>query len=214
MSRQMQRVAGLTGAAIFFLLIVGMSGCGKPPQVTNRFILEYPSPVLGSKPTLDESIKVELFAAAQSISSNQMVYLPRPNQTATYVYNKWQVDPSHMVTDFLLRDLRKSNLFKGVFGYQQGDIGRFRVDGAVQQFEEVDEPDGWKAVLAVSVTMLDLNEPEVTKRVVFQKNYRQAQPMPEQTPTGLAQGMSRAMEMVSKNIINDLYKAASARVCK
>ena len=142
------------------LLIVGMSGCGKPPKVTNHYILEYPSPVFGARPTLDESIKVELFAAAQSISSNAMVYLPRPLETSSYVYNKWQVDPSHMVTDFLLRDLRKSNLFKGVFGYQQSGLGRFKVEGAVQQFAEVDDPDGWKAVLAVSVTCWILMSPK------------------------------------------------------
>ena len=88
-----------------------------------------------------------------------------------------------MVTDFLLRDLRKSNLFQGVFGYQQSGIGRFKVDGAVQQFAEVNDPDGWKAVLAISVTLQDLNEAEITKRVIFQKNYRQAEYMPEQNPT-------------------------------
>lgn len=211
---QMKRLTGKVWAAALLLLIVTISCCGKPPIVTNHYILEYPSPVFGGRPTLDESIKVELFAAAKYITDNAMVYLPRPLETKSYVYNKWQVDPSHLVTDFLLRDLRASNLFKGVFGYQQSGIGRFKVEGAVQQFAEVDDPDGWKAVLAVSVTLLDLNEAEVTKRVIFERNYRQAELMPERTPAGLAQGMSRAMEVVSQQIINDLYKAAAARVCR
>jgi ABC-type uncharacterized transport system auxiliary subunit len=211
---QMQRPAPMMLVAAMILFFVLMSGCGKPPIATNHYLLEYPSPAFGGKPTLDESIKVELFAAAQSIRNNDMVYLPKPFETSSYVYNRWQVNPSHMVTDFLLRDLRKSNLFKGVFGYQQSGIGRFRVEGAVQQFAEVDDPDGWKAVLAVSVTLLDLNEAEITKRVIMQKNYRQAEPMPTQNPPGLAQGMSRAMEVMSAHIITDLYKAAAAaRVC-
>jgi cholesterol transport system auxiliary component len=208
-----QRSALLMWSAAIVLCFIMMSGCGKPPIVTNRYLLEYPSPVFGGKPTLDESVKVELFAVARSISNRDMVYFPKPFETSSYVYNKWEVDPSHMVTDFLLRDLRKSNLFKGVFGYQQSGIGRFKVEGAVQQFAEMDEPDGWKAVLAVSVTLLDMSEAEITKRVIFQKNYRQAELMPEQNPVGLAQGMSRAMEVVSAKIINDLYKAAAARVC-
>jgi ABC-type uncharacterized transport system auxiliary subunit len=210
---QMQRSAPRVWAAVMVLCFIVMSGCGKPPITTNRYLLEYPSPVFGAKPALDESIRVELFAAAQSIRNRDMVYFPKPFEASSYVYNKWEVDPSHMVTDFLLRDLRKSNLFKGVFGYQQSGIGRFRVEGAVQQFAEVDEPDGWKAVLAVSVTLLDLNEPEITKRVIFQKNYRQAELMPEQNAVGLAQGMSRSMEVVSAQIIKDLYKAAATRVC-
>jgi ABC-type uncharacterized transport system auxiliary subunit len=211
---RMKRLTGIVWTAALILLIVGISGCGKPPVVTNHFILEYPAPVFSGRLTLNESIRVELFAADKSITGNAMVYLPRPLEMKSYVHNRWQVGPSHLVTDYLLRDLRKSNLFKGVFGYQQSGIGRFRVEGAVQQFAEVDDPAGWKALLAVSVTLLDLNEAEVTKRVIFQKNYRQAEPMPEQTPAGLAQGMSRAMEVVSAQIINDLYKAAAARVCR
>jgi ABC-type uncharacterized transport system auxiliary subunit len=211
--RQMKLAAQATGV-LMILLSVMLSGCGKPPIVTNRFLLEYPSPVFGSRPTLNESIRVELFAVAQTINSTAMVYLPRPFETSSYVYNRWQVDPSHMVTDYLLRDLRNSRLFQGVFGYQQSGIGRFKLEGAVQQFAEVDEPDGWKAVLAVSITLLDLKEDEITKRAILQKNYRQAELMPEQNASGLAQGMSRAMEAVSTQIINDIYKAASARVCR
>jgi ABC-type uncharacterized transport system auxiliary subunit len=199
---------------IFFLLVLGSTGCGKPPRVTNHFLLEYPSPSLGSRAVLKESIRVELFAAAQAINSTAMIYLPRPFETSSYVYNRWQVNPGHMVTDYLLRDLRNSRLFQGVFGYQQSGIGRFKIEGAVQQFAEVDEPDGWKAVLAVSVTLLDLDEDEVTKRVILQKDYRQAEYLPEQNARGLAQGMSQAMEVVSAKIINDIYKAAATRICR
>jgi hypothetical protein len=50
--------------------------------------------------------------------------------------------------------------------------------------------------------------------VILQKTYHQTEYMPEQNASGLAQGMSRAMEVVSAKIINDLYKAAAARVCR
>ncbi len=215
MQPEWQRLQQITCTVLLILILLLLfSSCGKPPMITNRFLLDYPSPVFGSRPALNESIRVELFAAAQTINSNAMVYLPRPFETSSYVHNRWQVDPAHMVTDYLLRDLRSSRLFRGVFGYQQSGIGRFRVEGAVQQFAEVDDPDGWKAVLEVSVTLTDLNETEVTRRVIMQKTYRQAELMPEQNPNGLAQGMSRAMEVASANIINDLYKAAAARVCR
>jgi ABC-type uncharacterized transport system auxiliary subunit len=208
------RSSNLIFKAGILFLVISLAGCGKPPMVTNRFLLEYPSPVFGDRPALDESIRVELFTAAQAINSTAMVYHPRPLETSAYVYNRWQVDPAHMVTDYLLRDLRSSGLFRGVFGHQQAGLGRFRVEGAVQQFAEVDDPDGWKAVLTVSVTLLDLNEAEITKRVIMQKNYQQSEYMPEQNAHGLAQGMSRAMAVVSANIINDFYRAAKVRVCR
>ncbi len=188
-----------------------LAGCGKPPLVTNHFLLDYPAPVLSRQAPLSESIRVELFAAAQAINSTNMVYFPQPWQAATYAYNRWQVSPAHLVTDFLLRDLRQANLFAGVFGYQQSGLGRFRLEGAVQEFAEVNDPTGWQAVLAVSITLSDLNEPEVTRRVILQRNYRQATAMMEKTPLGLAQAMSQAMAAVSAGLIADVYQAAAQR---
>jgi ABC-type uncharacterized transport system auxiliary subunit len=211
MERSPHKITAMVVVIIVLCLIT--AGCGKPPTVTNRYLLEYPSPVLGSKTSLKESIRVELFATAQTINSTAMIYLPRPYEIKSYVYNRWQVDPSHMVTDYLLRDLRNSGLFQGVFGYQQSGVARFKVEGAVQQFAEVDDPDGWKAVLALTVTLLDLNQDEATRRVIWQKNYHQEEYLPSQTANGLAQGMSRAMEVVSAKVISDLYQAAT-RVCR
>lgn len=205
--RQLPAKAAIT----FFLLLFLAWGCGKPPLVTNHFLLDYPSPVFGGRTPVAESIRVELFAVPQALNSSNMVYQPRPFETSSYVYNRWQVSPAYMVTDFFLRDLRQARLFKGVFGYQQSGVGRFRVEGAVQQFTEQNDPDGWKAVLAVSITLADLNEAEVTKRVIMQKNYFRAEPMASQTPVGLAQAMSRAMEMVSADMINDIYRTAKER---
>ena len=200
----------LTALATFLALAL-LGGCGKPPLVTNHFLLDYPSPVFGRQPALEVSIRVELFAAAQAINSTNMVYQPSPYQIASYAYNRWQVSPAHMVTDFLLRDLRQARLFAGVFGYQQAGLGRFRLEGAVQEFAEVNDPDGWKAVLAVSITLSDLNEAEVTRRVILQRNYRQSEALAEKTPAGLAQAMSRAMALVSANIIKDVHQAAVHR---
>lgn len=203
-----RRVLGL------MMILSLLAGCGKPPLVTNHFLLDYPAPVLARKAPLPESIRVELFAAAQAINSTNMVYRPSPYQSAAYAYNRWQVSPAHLVTDFLLRDLRQSQLFAGVFGYQQSGIGRFRLEGAVQEFAEVNDPSGWQAVLAVSITLSDLNEAEVTQRVILQKNYRQIHPMLEKTPAGLAQAMSQAMAVVSANILTDVYQTAAQKTAK
>lgn len=207
-------MAPLTLLILLAVWVTLLAGCGKPPLVTNHFLLDYPVPVLARKAPLTESIRVELFAAAQAINTTNMVYQPGPYQSATYAYNRWQVNPAHMVTDFLLRDLRQSGLFAGVFGYQQSGIGRFRLEGTVQEFAEVNEPAGWQAVLAVSITLSDLNEPEVTRRVILQRNYRQIEPMAEKTPVGLAQAMSRAMAVVSASLISDVYQAAAQRAGK
>ncbi|MFZ0052668.1 MAG: hypothetical protein WAK96_12915, partial [Desulfobaccales bacterium] len=81
----------------------------------------------------------------------------------------------------------------------------------VEDFQELDEPEGWKASLAINVTLLDTAQELIPQRVVFQRNYRAVEPLVQKTPHGLAQGMSQAMEDVSAQIINDVYQACHNR---
>ena len=193
------------------LLVASLSGCGKPPMLVNQFILEYPAPVAGGKAKLPAALKVDLFSVAQAFNANAMVYQPRPFQSQVYNYSRWRANPGYLVTDFLLRDLRESGRFKAVFGADSTGEFRFKLEGGVVEFQEVDAPDGWQASLALTVTLLDTQTEELPQRVVFQKNYRALSPLPEKTPQGLAQGMSRAMEQVSARIIVDTYEGARTR---
>jgi cholesterol transport system auxiliary component len=154
---------------------------------------------------------VELFSVAQAFNTNAMVYQPQPFQSQAYNYSRWRANPGYLVSDFLIRDLRESGLFKAVFGADSTAEYRFKLEGGVVEFQEVDATDGWKASLALTVTLLDTAQEELPRRVVFQKNYRVQEPLPEKTPQGLAQGMSRAMEQVSAQVINDTYEAARTR---
>ena len=193
------------------LLVAFLSGCGKPPMLVNQYILEYPAPVTGGKAQIPAEVKVELFSVAQTFNTHAMVYQPQPYQSQSYNYSRWRANPGYLVTDYLIRDLRESGLFKAVFGPDSSGKYRFKLEGGVAEFQELDAADGWKASLALTVTLLDTTQEELPQRVVFQKNYRVLEPLPEKTPQGLAQGMSRAMEQVSARIINDTYEAARNR---
>jgi len=50
-----------------------------------------------------------------------------------------------------------------------------------------------------------LNEPDVSKRILFQKSYRVIKPCKDEHPRGLAETMSLAMREVSEKIIRDIY---------
>jgi len=205
------RMAGLALVAAALLML---SGCGKPPMLVHQYILEYPAPVVGRKAKVPEAIKVEQFTVAQAFNTNAMVYQPQPFKSETYSYSRWRVNPGYLVTDYMVRDFRDARLFNAVFGPSSTGRYRFLLEGGVEEFQEVDEADGWKAGLAVTITLLDVTREELPQRVVFQKNYRAMAPMPEKTPQGLAQAMSRAMAEVSARIITDTYEAARQRAGK
>jgi len=194
---------------LLFLLLFLLAGCGKPPTLVHRYILEYPSPAVPGSAKIGEAIKVELFSVAQAYNSPAMVYQTNPYKSDTYHYHRWRVNPGNMVTDYLLRDLRNSGLFKAALPAGSSGKSRFLLEGGVEEMQEIDEPDGWKAALTLNITLLDLNRKELTERVVFQRHYRALEPLTEKTPNGLAQGMSRAMERLSAQIITDIYKAAA-----
>lgn len=193
-------------------LVLLVFGCGGPPVMVNKYLFEYPSPTFKINPPLDEGIKVELFSVAQAYNSTAMVYRPNPYTREAYSYHRWRVSPGYLVTDFLVRDLRNSGLFKAVFSHESRGKSRFVVEGGVEEIEELDEADGWKAALALNITLLDTSEEEITKRVVFQKSYQSLEPLPEKTPQGLARAMSQAMERLSQEIVGEVYRALQKRL--
>ena len=193
---------------IVCVLIVSLlwCGCGKPPMLVHQYLLEYPAPVVKATPVA-ESLKVDKFAVAQAFNTTAMVYRTGPYKAETYNYSRWRVNPGYQVTDFLIRDLRESRLFQAVLPADSATKARFALEGGVERIEEVDQGEVWQAALGLNITLQDTEEKDLTKRVLFQKNYRAEEPLTEKTPDGLAQAMSRAMERLSAQIITDVYQA-------
>ena len=202
------RLLLLTAAQIFFLGILCISGClpgSKPPQLTEQYAIEYTPPAALNAAPLPVVIRIERFSTAQTYNSPSMIYKPQPYRLASYNYNRWRVTPGDMVTDYLVRDVRGSGMFAGVFSYREAENARFVLEGGVDEFLEIDEQKGGTALLSLNVALIDTMQTEITKRLIFQKNYRGTEPMEEQTPRSLAQGMSAAMKKLSGEIIGDVY---------
>lgn len=161
---------------------------------------------------LDTGIKVDLFAVDETINRSEMVYQENQYRTGVYRYNRWRANPGYLVTDYLTRDLRDSKLFKAVFSYDQSAQPRFRLEGGVVEFQENDTPGIWNAALTLNVTLLDTDKENIAARVMFQHTYQTLDPMLTKTPQGLAEAMSRAMQKLSKQIIDDVYLAVKQRL--
>jgi uncharacterized lipoprotein YmbA len=200
--------------SILFLLSMLASGCGlggKPAYLVKQYIFEYPSPTVEEAVQTNDLIKVERFSIAKDFDTHAMVYQDSPFHRGSDPYNRWRVNPNDMVTDFLLRDLRKAGLFRAVFSYNDSEDTRYLLEGWVDEFLELTGKDGRKAVLSLNVTLLDLTQKEIVGKVVFQRDYRYVEPLGAATPEGLAQGMSRAMEKFSRQVILDISRALKNR---
>jgi ABC-type uncharacterized transport system auxiliary subunit len=200
--------------ALLMLSMVLMTNCSlgaKPSYKVNQYTLEYLPPFSKELTSINELVKVEQFSVAQTFNTSAMVYREGPNLRNVDPYNRWRTRPGEMAAEYLIRDLRNCGLFRTVISYDDSMETRYLLEGQVDEFLEVSEKDGRKAVLGLNVTFLDLKKRDAAEKVIFQRDYKVVEPYPEKTPAALAQGMSRAMEKISRQIILDLQGAVENR---
>jgi cholesterol transport system auxiliary component len=196
----------LMASMTVFLLSCAFGG-GKPAIMLEQYALEYPPPSLPDLNRIEEVIRVERFSVAQIFNNAKIVYREKSYNYDDYTYHRWRANPGDMVSDYLLRDLRQSGLFKSVFSYRDLDDIPLVLKGGVGEFFEADEKGGRKAILSVDLTLMDLSQKDTVSRVIFQKNYRFEESVVEQTVPGFVQAMSKAMEKLSRQAIGDVYSA-------
>ena len=200
--------------ALPFLSMVLIASCSlgaRSSNQVNQYTLEYPSPILKEPTSINELIRVERFSVAQTYNTAAMIYKEGPNLRKVDPNNRWRTKPGEMATENLVRVLRNSFLFRGVISYSDSGVSRYLLEGQVDEFLEVSEKEGSKAVLSINVTFLDLKTREIAEKMIFQRDYRVAEPFAGKTPAGLAQGMSRAMGEISRQILSDLQKVLKSR---
>lgn len=193
---------------LMILPAVLLSGCAgsRTNRPVEKWMLEYSAPAPAGE-MQKASISVERFEAAISFSGPEMIYRPNPNQRDSYPYNRWWSNPADMLSDLLLRDLRRSRLFSAVLSGGQSGDARFRLEGWVAKFLEVDLPGGWRAELAVDLTLVDTADHSLPGGILMQKSYRINKPIKEKGAPGLARAMSQAAGELSGQALRDLAQA-------
>ena len=194
------------------LFLVGfpilLSGCMNLKQPTNKidyYTLEsIPPKISGVKP-LSHVIKVERFSVSPTYNTHRIIYRDRSFKRNSYTYSRWRANPGALVTHILNRDIRHSRLFKACLNYDSRFASSYILEGTVDEFFELDTEASWKAVLSLSITLMNENKTDVRKKILFQKTYREEAPCKRKNPRALAEAMSRAISEISKQIIKDVY---------
>jgi ABC-type uncharacterized transport system auxiliary subunit len=199
---------------VIILAITGLAGCvgwtGQAPPV-RQYVLEYAPPRAAEGAGVAETIKVDHFTAARILAEPAMLFRPGPFRLDAYHEHRWRVAPAEMMEDFLRRDLRNAGVFRAVLSPRDSEEPRFILEGGVEEFIEVEERAGRKAVLGATLTLLDLSRREVPARVVFQKTYRTEGICKSEGPPGYAEAMSSAMAQLSAQVIADIGEALAGR---
>ena len=134
-----------------------------------------------------------------------MIFLLDNGTFDSFNYNRWTVNPADMVGDNMLRDLQQSGLFRAVFSYHTPDEGRYVVQGGVEDFFLKMGKTGRTAVAALVITLEDTKQHAATRRILYQKKYREERLLGTPTAEGYCRAMSLALEALSRRITTDIY---------
>ena len=198
----------LTGITILF------AGCMNLKQPLNKidyYTLESTPPKLSGLKPLPHVLKLERFTASPTYNSRRIIYRDQSFKRDSYVYCKWRANPGALVTHILNRDTRCSRLFKAVLTSDSRFTSSHLLEGNVDEFFEWDMEDTWKAVLSLSITLMDEKKLDAEGKILFQKTYREEAPCKRKNPRALAEAMSYAMSKISEQIIKDVYDCLKDR---
>ncbi len=188
------------------LCIMGCAGTGKPQLHIESYLIDYPAPIFEKSAVIDDAIRVGRFSIASAYNNHNMIFRQDNYILDSFNYNRWAVNPADMVGDNLLRDMQQSGLFRAVFSRYALDEGRYILQGGVEEFFLRMDKTGHAAVVSLEITLKDIKQREATKRILFQKKYREEESLETQSPKGCCKAMSLAMERLSRRITTDIYQ--------
>lgn len=195
----------------FALILCGCVPSSKPQNKIEFYTLEYSLSQKSGIKSIPAVIRIERFSVAPMYNTTRMIYRDSSFKRSAYVLHKWRANPGNLVTYFLGRDIKQSGLFRAVIPHDSGFPSSYVLEGSVDEFFEWDAVKEWEAVLSLAITLMAHNEPDISKRVIFQKAYRVKKPCKEKHPSALARAMSLAMEEVSGDILEDVYAVLKDR---
>ncbi len=179
----------------------------KPSHPVTWYTLEYATPTPDARKKADALVMVEGFATDPVYNTRQMIYSDGAFVRNAYPYRRWRANPGDMVAYFLARDAKASGLFNAALPLDSGISETHILEGTVEEYYEKDLPGKWQAVLAVSITLARAKDPDVTTRILFQKQYRETTDADSKNPQAVARAMSQAMSRVSTRVLADVHGA-------
>ena len=197
------------GVALLLPVFTGCVGAKQPPPNIDYYTLEYAPPKTEMTKPVQAVIRVERFQVAPYYNTTNIVYKEDQFKRDAYHYQKWRAAPGDLVTYFLARDLRESGLFSGVFVLSGKFPSSHVIDGTLDTFGQENLEDHWEAVLAFNITLMAEYEADISKRILFQKQYSIRKRCAYKNPRALAEAMSKALAELSQTVISDVYHSLS-----
>lgn len=190
--------AGLT--ALVIALCVLLTNCGSARPV-KYFTIQAPPPAAAAQsPTqYPVTIVVGHINAPLLFRDDRMVYSNGSVEMGTDSYNRWAEQPTDMIENILVQDLRATGQFRAVQRMSSSGKGDYILRGRLSAFNEVDSP-GITARFSIELELLQIK----TGTVVWNFPYSHDEPVGEKTVTAIVLALQTNVRNAMQEATNSL----------
>jgi ABC-type uncharacterized transport system auxiliary subunit len=176
-------------------LVIVLSACGGKAPPPTRYYQLAPPRTQTAEAAPRAALVIEPLTADGVYDDERMVYRTSAYRLDYYDYHRWGAPPGQMIASYLEHAL--ADRFRIV--PPDSDDRALTLGGRVLAIEEVDvAPKKW-----VGRISLELSARDTTGRVVWSGRYDETVPMSVQSPEGLAQAITAAMQTIAKRVKED-----------
>ena len=161
-----------TTAAFLTVMVLLAAGCGAA-RPSKYYELTSPND-LGSAKAPDPlpiTLLIGRLKASHLYREDRIVYSTRSEQMGTYEYQRWAEPPTEMIEQLLLRELRASGHYAGIYSLSSERKGDYLLHGSLFDFKEV-SGDSVLARVSLDLELRDMN----TGNTVWTHNYTHDEP--------------------------------------
>ncbi len=162
-----------------------LSGCGSTRPI-KYYEITYPTAKTAAPDAVDAILLVRTFEASHLYLDDKIVYGYDSPEMGTYEYQRWVQPPVGVLQDALVRGLRASGRFKGVYRTRSDVNGQFVLAGHLYDFKEVDGS-SIVARLSYETRLRDRK----TGLTVWNHIYKYDEPVAEKSISAFVQAMDR-----------------------
>ena len=193
---------------VLLLLVVSVSGCMSslkvPPPPRYEYRLHYSSPSVKATP-VPFVIQLTPFRTAKVYAGEEILYRQSAYEIGRYAYHHWITDPAGMVGDLLARDFVASQVYRAVLQGPSVVLSDYELSGEIDELEEY-LAGGCTAHVRLRI-LLSRSRAGAKGPVIFQQAYEADEPCTMDDPGDLVAAMSRALQLISARIQQDVYEA-------
>ncbi len=206
-SRSAPHRNGRLGQAALALLAMGLAaGCGSSRPI-NYYQLTNPGAVApATAQPLPVSIIVGLPAAPDLYRDSRVVYAVGDQKIGAYEYERWIGPPPELIRDVILRNLRSSGRYQGVYTPQGKAGGDYLLRTRIYDFKEQDSGSTLTGRLTLDAELQNTK----TGDTVWQTYYNHDEPISAKTVPDVVAALNRNVQMAANDIASgmDQYFAA------